>query len=89
MTDSEENLMSFPCEFPIKAMGEAEEDFDALVVGLIRKHCPDILEGAVKQRKSKEGRYLSVTVTIQAQSKQQLDDIYMDLTAEKRVLMAL
>ena len=87
--DTEESLLKFPCDFPIKAMGKAEDDFDALVVSLIRKHSPDLFEGAIKSRASKGGQYLSVTVTIRAESQQQLDNIYMDLTAEKRVLMAL
>ena len=87
--ETEESLLKFPCDFPIKAMGKAEDDFDALVVSLIRKHSPDLLEGAIKSRASKGGQYLSVTVTIRAESQQQLDNIYLDLTAEKRVLMAL
>lgn len=88
MTD-DESLLEFPCEFPIKAMGRSESDFDALVVEIVRKHCPDLLEGAVKSRLSKEGKYVSVTVTIQAQSRVQLDRIYMDLSAHEKILMAL
>ena len=87
--DSEESPLTFPCSFPIKAMGKDEEDFDVLVVSLIRKHSPDLLEGAIKSRRSKGGRFVSVTVTIEATSREQLDNIYMDLTAEERVLMAL
>jgi len=87
--DSENSPLSFPCDFPIKAMGRDEDDFDALVVGLVRRHSPDLLEGAVKSRRSRRGRYVSVTVTIQAESREQLDSIYMDLCAEERVLMAL
>jgi len=82
-------LLEFPCDFPIKAMGKTENDFDALVVEIVRKHCPDLLEGAVKSRLSKAGNYVSVTVTIQARSRRQLDKIYLDLTAHEKVLMAL
>ena len=85
----DQTLLKFPCDFPIKAMGKSEDDFDALVVEIIRKHCPDLLEGAVKSRLSKAGNYVSVTVTIQARSRNQLDDIYMDLTSNEKVLMAL
>lgn len=85
----QESPFTFPCEFPVKAMGLAEGDFDSLVVSLVRKHSPDILEGAVRTRLSRGGRFMSVTVTIQAQSRRQLDDIYMELTANDRVLMAL
>ena len=84
-----DSLMTFPCEFPIKVMGEAAGDFDALVVGIVRQHCPDLYENAVKTRLSNGGRYISVTVTVQAQSRQQLDDIYMALTSHERVLMAI
>ena len=82
-------LLEFPCDFPIKAMGKTENDFDALVVEIVRKHCPDLLEGAVRSRLSKAGNYVSVTITIQARSRSQLDNIYMDLTAHEKVLMAL
>lgn len=85
----DETLFDFPCEFPIKVMGEAADDFDGLIVGLVRRHSPDLGEGAVSTRMSRGGRYMSVTVTIQARSRAQLDAIYMDLTAHDRVLMAL
>ena len=89
MTVNPECALTFPCAFPIKAMGVAADDFDALVVTLIRRHSPDLLEGAVQTRLSRQGKYMSVTVTIEAQSRLQLDEIYRELTGDKRVLMAL
>ena len=61
--------MKFPCSFPIKAMGIATDDFDILVVEIVRRHYPDVTEGAVKTKPSRKGKYISVTVTIEAQSK--------------------
>lgn len=87
--DGEDSLFDFPCDFPIKAMGKATDDFDSLVVSLVRKHCPDLQEGAIETRFSHAGKYMSVTVTIQANSREQLDKIYLDLSAEDRVLVAL
>ena len=87
--NTEESPLKFPCEFPIKAMGEARNDFDSLVVGIIRKHSPDLTEGAVRTRLSSGGKYVSVTVTVNARNRQQLDAIYMELTAHERVLVAL
>ncbi len=84
----EDSLMEFPCSFPIKAMGIAVDDFDSLIVEIVRKHYPDIIEGAVKTKPSRQGKYISVTVTIEAQSREQLDNIYLELTAHERVLMA-
>ncbi len=85
----EEVIMDFPCQFPIKAMGKAEDDFDILVVNIIRKHVADLSENAVKSRLSKEGKFVSITVTVDAESKQQLDNIYLELTAQEKVLWAL
>ncbi len=87
--DPELELLTFPCNFPIKAMGKATDDFDSLVIEIIRKHAPDLKPDAVKARLSNGGNFVSVTVMVRAQSKAQLDKIYMDLTAQDRILMAL
>ena len=87
-TDTE-TLLEFPCQFPIKAMGRDEGDFEALVVGIVRKHAPDLHDSAVQSRPSKAGNYLAVTVTVRATSRTQLDNIYLELTACEQVLMAL
>jgi len=79
----------FPCDYKIKAMGLDEPHFDALVVEIIRRHHPNIKEGAITRKPSKTGKYISVTVVIEAQSRQQLDAIYDDLTAHEKVLMRL
>lgn len=89
MSDPKESLLEFPCRFPIKAMGRNSDDFEAQVVALVRRHCPDLGEGAVASRDSKGGKYLSVTITINATSREQLDRIYLELTACEQVLMAL
>ena len=86
---SEETLLEFPCQFPIKAMGLSSDTFDLTVIQIIRKHAPDIHEGAVKTRLSQGGKYTSVTVTIEASSKTQLDAIYQDLSNHDDVVMAL
>jgi uncharacterized protein len=89
MIVSDESLLKFPCEFPIKIMGRALGNFDALVVGIIRKHAPEFSAATVRSRHSRGGQYVSVTVTIRATSREQLDNIYMELTANEQVLVAL
>ncbi len=93
MSDQEKTTeaegMTYPCRFKVRAMGLDEDDFDALVVEIIRRHCPDIHEGAVSIRPSKNGKYISVSVDIEARSREHLDAIYDDLTAHDRVLMRL
>lgn len=89
MKHRQETRLEFPCQFPIKAMGKAGADFDTLVVEIIRKHTPNLSDFTVRSRVSRGGRFVSVTVVIEAQSRDQLDNIYMDLTSNERILMAL
>ena len=87
--DQAETLLEFPCEFPVKAMGRHEEDFETLVTGIILSHAEIFMDIPVTRNPSSSGTFLSVTVTIEAQSKVQLDRIYQDLTDCERVLVAL
>lgn len=89
MSDSNDELFDFPCDFPIKAMGLNHANFAELVVTTIERHSEGTSPVSVVERPSSNGKYLSVTVTIRAQSRDQLDNIYRDLTAEERVVMAL
>jgi len=89
MSEKEESPLQFPCEFPIKAMGKADCELDIIVVEIVRKHAPDLAEGAVYTRNSTQGNYLSVTVRVNATSREQLDAIYQDLVDCEAVIMAL
>ena len=89
MTDQDESPLKFPCTFPIKVMGQASDDFDAKVFSIVRRHAPDLGEGALTRRASRGGNYVSVTVVVNATSRDQLDAIYRELTACDWVLMAL
>ena len=86
---ADESLFNFPCAFPIKAMGWYADDFAALVIGIVRKYAPDLTDNGIEKRNSRGGRYISITVTIRAQSREQLDNIYRELTSNGRVLIAL
>ncbi|MBK8163717.1 MAG: DUF493 domain-containing protein [Gammaproteobacteria bacterium] len=86
---SADSLLEFPCDFPIKVVGKAGCDLDAIVFTLTRAHAPDLGEGAVSSRLSRNGNYQSVTVQIRATSRAQLDDIYRALSAHDDILMVL
>jgi len=85
----EDTLFEFPCRFPIKAMGKNSGDLELVVVDIVYRHAPDTQNHEVNVKPSKDGNYLSVTVTIEASSKKQLDAIYQDLVDHPHVLMAL
>jgi putative lipoic acid-binding regulatory protein len=80
--------MDFPRVFPLKVMGANQDDFERLVLDIIRKHAT-VEEGLVTTRLSRGGRFLSLTVRVYAESQAQLDAIYRELSAHERVLMML
>lgn len=83
------SAIDYPCEFPIKAMGLASASLHLAILDIVQRHAPEADDSMLKSRPSSNGKYLSVTVTITAQSREQLDAIYTDLTACELVLMAL
>lgn len=89
MSEDDESVLKFPCKFPIKAMGKSDCKLDLIVVEIIRKHAPDLGEGAVYHRDSTQGNYTSVTVVVNATSRAQLDAIYQDLVDCEAVIIAL
>ena len=81
--------MNFPCIFPVKVMGANQDDFESLVVSIIKKHASLATGEVVTARLSRGGRFLSLTVRIHAESQDQLDAIYRELSAHERVRMML
>jgi len=86
---AEETLLEFPCDFPIKIMGEATEEFRSLAVGIVTRHFGSFDAGRIEERPSSGGRYLGLTITVRAESKAQLDAVYTELTSCRQVLVAL
>ncbi len=79
----------FPTAFPIKVMGLRTDAFAQTVVEVVRRHAPDFDPATLEMRASREGKYLSVTATINAVSREQLDGLYRELTSHPMVAMVL
>ena len=89
MTTETDELFNFPCDFPIKIMGRCDCELETLVVEIINKHIEEDVGNNITARPSGKGNFISVTVIIKAHSREQLDNIYLELTAREEVLMAL
>lgn len=81
--------LEFPCVFPIKAIGRDMDGFTETVTAIFRRHVPDLEPDAVTTRASAGGKYISVTATFVAQSREQLDAMYTELSSHKQVLFVL
>lgn len=84
-----DTLFNFPCPFPLKVMGRRSDDFRSIVIGIVQKHAGTIEAHQIEERPSKDGNYLSLTCTFEAQSRDQLDALYRELTSCERVLIVL
>jgi putative lipoic acid-binding regulatory protein len=89
MSDDQESLLTFPCRFPIKAMGPAGRDLESVVLEIVSRHAEGVDTTSLSVRSSRGGKWVAVTLTIEAHSRSQLDAIYRELTAHELVAWAL
>ncbi len=83
------SLIEYPSAFPIKVMGLNAEGFVEALIDLARRFDPALDASAVTTRPSKGGKYLGVTLTVTATSREQLDALYLGLTAHPMVKVVL
>ena len=84
-----ESLLTFPCSFPIKVMGRTQDGFAQAILVVVHRHAPDFDATTLEMRASSAGNYLSLTCTINATSRSQLDDLYRDLSSHPMVALVL
>ena len=89
MSDPQETLLTFPCSFPIKVMGQRVDGFAETICALVKNHAPDFDPATVEMRPSRQGNYLGLTLVVRAESNTQLDAIYHALTKHPMVKVAL
>jgi hypothetical protein len=81
--------LQFPTDFPIKVMGRRVDDFAQSIVAVVTEHAPDFDPATLEMRASRAGNYLSLTVTVHATSREQLDNLYRALTSHPLVKVVL
>lgn len=82
-------LLEFPCDFPIKIMGEARDGFADAMLEIVLRHAPDFVAANMKIKVSSAGKYIAITCSISAVSQAQLDDLYREISGHPMVSMAL
>jgi putative lipoic acid-binding regulatory protein len=84
-----ESVLAFPTAFPIKILGRREGGFTTAVIEIVSRHAPDFAPGTIETRPSREGKYISLTATVNATSQEQLDALYRELCDHPSVVMVL
>jgi uncharacterized protein len=81
--------INFPCDFVVKVMGNANQEFIDSVINRFKRHFNDLDENKIVRRNSKDHNYVSLTVTVYAENQAQLDSLYQELSDAPEVLVAL
>jgi putative lipoic acid-binding regulatory protein len=85
----EQSLITYPSAFPIKVMGLQVDGYVEAIVAIARSFDPGLDAGKVEHRPSKGGRYLGLTITVTATSREQLDELYRTLSTHPLVKVVL
>ena len=89
MPEQQESLLVFPTEFPIKVIGKRRDELAQTLLEVVLRHAPDFKAETIEMRSSRAGRYLSLTFTINATSREQLDALYRELSGHPLVAWAI
>jgi uncharacterized protein len=89
MSKTTDSTLTFPCDYNLKIFGKTDGAFKADGLAIVKKHIGELDHGRIKERPSKDGNYLALTIHFTAHSKQTLDSLYQELSANELILMAL
>jgi putative lipoic acid-binding regulatory protein len=89
MINPKDSLIEYPCDFPLKVFGEAKPEFAQAIANVVLAHAPDFDSATIEMRSSSTAKYISLTCTIRATSREQLDNLYRDLSSHPMVKMVL
>ena len=84
-----ESLITYPSLFPIKVMGVKADGFVHAITVIAQQFDPSFDASTIEQRPSKSGKYLGVTITVNATSREQLDELYRTLSTHPMVKVVL
>jgi len=85
----QDSLIEYPCDFPIKVMGEQVDGFVDAMLMIVRNFDPEWDDSRMTRRSSSGGKYLGLTLTIRATSREQLDELYRTLSTHPMVKVVL
>ena len=81
--------IEFPCDYPIKVIGDVTEDSVTEILAVVRRHAPEVTPDQVSLRASSKGNFQSVRVSIRATGEPQLKALHADLVALPSVRLVL
>lgn len=84
-----DDLIEFPCDYPVKAMGYTSDSFESHVLDLVSRHAELTEPRQISSRSSSGGKYTSITVSVYARSREHLELVYAQLKEDDRIVYIL
>ncbi len=84
-----QSLIEYPSQFPIKVMGLKVDGLVSAITHVAKHFDPTFDATTVELRESSGGKYLGVTITLTATSREQLDEVYRTLSTHPMVKVVL
>ncbi len=88
MSDSE-SLLKFPCDLPVKVFGRNETRFRQTALEIVERHFGEAGTENVREQLSRRESYASLTIVVRAESREQVDALYRELSSSADILMVL
>lgn len=89
MNEDDEIRITFPCDYPIKVVGDVHDEFHKEVYDIVIRHDPTMTTERVSQKISRKGNFVSISFMLVAQSEQQLEALFTDLKQLESVRLVL
>lgn len=84
-----DSLIEFPCDLPIKVFGRNVAGFRETVAEIVKAHCVMLPTDKIREKHSRDSGYISLTITIKADSREQVDGLYQELCESDDIIMVL
>ncbi len=81
--------LKFPCDFPISIMGLNVPEYKESIFAILKKHVPEVTEDSLRTSYSANKKYCSLKTRFTAQSREQMDALYQELTSNELVKWVL
>ncbi len=82
-------LLSFPCDFPVKVLGRTGDLFRTHATSIVERHMGAVEPTRITERFSRDGNFVALTFNLKPQSREQLDELYRELSASELIVMVL
>jgi putative lipoic acid-binding regulatory protein len=82
-------VLEFPTDYPLKVVGRPQDDVRARVHAIVLRHAPALPDGAVRERLSANGNFLSISYLLPAESRAQIEALVGELRRCDGVVMLL